>query len=239
MKETLLFWVILAAFLVFDNLLAVAKGKDCLSISWRGKPYYKSRQRNNFAGRDVVFLNPINLFDRIVISERVTLEEDVRQYKKELRSIESLSTDLNPFAYLGYIYFTYLGFNCYLSFLFGFESVVLNLIVGHLLAWICSVLLVLLLFRSQDLPKGGVISALFEALFVPAYLINLNKKILRLRQSKLSALRLHIRSLKRASDLDVELVRYELLYQTNMALDDEVDDSKSDVLKGFIKCLKV
>lgn len=71
------------------------------------------------------------------------------------------------------------------------------------------------------------------------YLINLNKKILRLKQTEISALRLHIRSLKRVSDVDVELVRYELLNQTNMALDDEVDDSKSDVLKGFVKCLKV
>lgn len=239
MKEALLFWVTLAAFLVFDNLLAVARGKDCLSISRRGKPYYKSRQRNTFAGRDVVFLSPINLFDRVIIAERVTLTEDVHHYKKELRSIESLAVDLNPFAYLGYIYFAYLGFNCYLSFLFGFESVVLNLIVGHLSVWVCSVLFVLLLFRSQELPKGGVISALFEALFVPAYLINLNKKILRLRQTEISALRLHIRSLKRVSDLDVELVRYELLNQTNMALDDEVDDSKSGVLKGFVKCLKV
>lgn len=238
MKETLLFWVTLSTFLVFDNLLAVARGKDCLSINRRGKPYYKSRQRNTFAGREVIFLNPVNLFDRVIIAQQVTPKEGVPQYRKELRSIESLAKDLNHFAYLGYFYFAYLGFNCYLSFLFGFEAVVLNLLVGHLSVWVCSAIFILLLFRSQDLPRGGVISALVEALFVPAYLINLNKKILRLRQSEISALRLHIRSLKRAPDLDVELLRYELLNQINMALNDEVDDSNSDVLKGFIKCLK-
>lgn len=239
MKETLLFWVTLSAFLVFDNLLAVARSNDCLSISRQGKPYFKSRQRNSFAGRDVVFLNPFNLLDRVIITERVTPKEDVRQYKKELRSIESLAKDLNPFVYLGYVYFAYLGFNCYLSFLFGFEFVVLNLIVGHLSVWCFSVLLVLLLFRSQNLPKGGVTSVLFESLFVPAYLVNLNKKLLRLKHSEICALRLHIRGLKRASDDDVELVRYELLNQTTTALDSEIDVEKSDVLQGFAKCLKV
>jgi hypothetical protein len=122
--------------------------------------------------------------------------------------------------------------------LFGFEAVVLNLLVGHLSVWTCSLLLVLMLYRTQDLPKSGVISALFESLFVPAYLVNLNKKILRLRQSEICALRLHIRRLKRTSDADAELVRYELLIQTISALDDEVDDFKSDALQGFARCLK-
>jgi hypothetical protein len=238
MKETLLFWLTLSAFLVFDNLLAVARSNDCLSINRLGKPYYKSRQRNTFAGRDVVFLNPFNLFDRVIITARVTPKEDARQYKKELRAIESLARDINPFVYLGYIYFAYLGFNCYLSFLFGFEFIVMNLIVGHLSVWCCSVLLVLLLFRSQDLPKVEVASVLFESLFVPAYLVNLNKKILRSRHSKICALRLYIRGLKRAPDDVVELVRYELLNQTTTALDAEIDTEKSDVLQGFSKCLK-
>ena len=238
MNETLLFWVILSAFLVFDNLIVVSRGKDLLSISRKGKTFYKSRKRNIFAGRDVLFLNPLNLFDRVIIVEMVTLKEDPHRYKKELRSIESLARDLNSFAYLGYMYFIYLAVNCYLSFLFGFEAVVLNLIFGHLAVWICSVVFVLLLFRYQKLPKGGVVSALFEALFVPAYLVDLNKKILRLRYSEISALRLHLRSLKRASFSDTDLIRHELLNQTNAALDDEADPAKNQVIREFMKCLK-
>jgi len=239
MNETLLFWATLSAFLVFDNLISVARGKDCLSVSRRGKPCYKSRQRNTFAGRDVFILNPINLFDRVIYVERVTQKEVPLSYRSELRSIESLAIDLNLFAYLGYLYFLYLGVNCYLSFVLGFEAVVLNLIVGHLLFWTCSVVFVILLLRKQNLPKGGVVSALFEALFVPAYLVNLNKKILRLRHSELCALRIHIRRLKTSSLEDADLIRYELLKQTNAALDDEVDPVKNDVLRGFVKCLKV
>ena len=136
------------------------------------------------------------------------------------------------------MYFIYLAVNCYLSFLFGFEAVVLNLIFGHLAVWICSVVFVLLLFRYQKLPKGGVVSALFEALFVPAYLVDLNKKILRLRYSEISALRLHLRSLKRASFSDTDLIRHELLNQTNAALDDEADPAKNQVIREFMKCLK-
>ena len=238
MKETLLFWVILIAFLVFDNLIIVSPGKDLLSISRKGKPFYKSRQRNTFARRDVLFLNPLNLFDRVIIVEMVTLKEDPHRYKKGLRAIQSLAIDLNSFAYLGYLYLIYLAVNCYLSFLFGFETVVLNLIFGHLSVWICSVVFVLLLFRYQKLPKGGVVSALFEALFVPAYLVNLNKKILRLKHSEISSLRLHLRSLKRAALSDADLIRHELMNQTNVALDDEADPSKNEILQRFVKCLK-
>lgn len=239
MKETLLFWVTLLAFLVFDNLIVIAKGKDCLTISRRGRPYYKSRQRNSFAGRDVVFLNPINLFDRVISVERVTLSEDTRRYKRELRLLESLARDLNSFAYLGYLYFLYIIINCYLSIVFSFEAIVVNLLVGHILIWICAVVFVFLFLRAQELPKGKVVSILVEALFVPAYLVNLNKKFLRLRESDICALRLHIRALKRVADDDADLIRYELLNQTNAALDEESDPSMTALLQGFAKCLKV
>ena len=104
--------------------------------------------------------------------------------------------------------------------------------------WICSVVLILLVFRYQKLPKEGVVSTLLEALFVPAYLVNLNKKLLRLKHSEISALRLHLRSLKRASLSDADLIRHELMNQTNMALDDEADPSKNEILQRFVKCLK-
>jgi len=239
MKETLLFWVTLLAFLVFDNLIVIAKGKDCLTISRRGRPYYKSRQRNSFARRDVVFLNPINLFDRVISVERVTLSEDTRRYKRELRLLESLARDLNSFAYLGYLYFLYIIINCYLSIVFSFEAIFVNLLVGHLLIWICAVVFAFLFLRAQELPKGKVVSILVEALFVPAYLVNLNKKFLRLRESDICALRLHIRALKRVADDNADLIRYELLNQTNAALDEESDPSKTALLQGFAKCLKV
>jgi hypothetical protein len=239
MNETLLFWVTLLAFLIFDNLIVVAKGKDYLNICRRGKPYYKSRQRNVFAGREVVLLNPLNLFDRVISVERVTKSEEVHHYKSELRSIESLARGLNPFAYLGYLYFFYILANCYFSFVFGFEAIVINLLIGHILIWVCALVFVLFLIRSQEMPKGKVISVLFEALFVPAYLVNLNKKFLRIRHSEICALRLHVRALKRAAKNDDDLIRYDLVNQINAALDDETDPSKSAVLKGFLKCLKV
>lgn len=238
MKETLLFWVTLLAFLVFDNLIALSKGKDFLSISRQGRPYYKSRQRNSFVGRDVVFLNPINLFDRVISTERVTLSEEPQRYKLELRSIESLAIDLNCFAYLGYLYLIYLLANCYLSFLFGFEAIVIHLLVGHAVFWLSALVFVFMFLRVQDLPKGKVISVLIEAFFVPAYLVNLNKKLLRLRESDICSLRLHVRAVKRLADEDAELIRYELSNQTNDALEEESDPTKRALLKGFLKCLK-
>lgn len=239
MDETLLFWVILFAFLLFDNIQIVAKGKDFLSINRKGKPYYKSRKRNAFNGRDVVFLNPFNLLDAIISVERVTLIEVPNHYKKELRSIQSLTRDLNPFVYLGYLYFLYLGLNCYLSILFGFESVVFSLLLGHISFWFFALVFVFLLLGHHNLPKGKVFSILFEALFVPAYLINLNKKFLGLKNSNICALRFHVRSIKRVDPDSVDLVRYELISQINDALDAEIDFSKTEILQGFIKCLKV
>jgi hypothetical protein len=98
---------------------------------------------------------------------------------------------------------------------------------------------VLLLLKAQELPKGKVISLLVEALFVPAYLVNLNKKILQLKESRICAIRLHIRALKRVAVEDAELIRYELINQTNAALDEESDPSKIALLQGFAKCLRV
>jgi hypothetical protein len=101
-----------------------------------------------------------------------------------------------------------------------------------------AVFFVLFRTRAQELAKGKVISLLVEALFVPAYLVNLNKKILILKNSKICSIRMHIRALKRVAEDDAELIRYELTNQTNAALDEETDPSKIALLQGFTKCLK-
>jgi hypothetical protein len=238
MSETILFWVALFAFLIADNLVAIPPGKDFLTVNRLGQPYYKSRQRNLFAAKELILLNPFNLFDRGVMAERLTAQEYRASYKNELRSIAFTAKKLNVLIYLGYAYLTYLLLNCYLSLVFGFEAVVVHLIVGHLAVWVVASLLVWRNSRLQFMPKAHTLSTLIECLFVPAYLVNLNKKLLRLKHTPLCSLRLYVRQLSRSLDNEKELIQYQLDQQIQTALETEIHPSQQATLKELQKCLE-
>jgi hypothetical protein len=239
MNETLLFWIILSGFLLLDNFVVLSHGKDVLSISRKGKAIFVFRQRGTYFGKDVIFLNPINLFDRVIICPELTLYDDKVLYKRELRWLESTVKKLNGFVYLGYIYFLYLLVNCYLSFQFGFQAVAINLILGHVAIWLCSIALAIWVFRYEKIPLPVLFATFAEVLFVPAYLLNVNKKLLRIKELKFSSLRFKVRNIKRMSVDEADLARYHLLSQTTSALEVENDQGKTELLKGFLKCLKI
>jgi hypothetical protein len=237
-RETLLFWTLLLAFLFIDNIITLANGKDALSFDRKGKPYYKFRQRNKFGNRNIILLNPLNLFDRIVSANELTLRDEKYQYKRDLRSIKFLAINTNSFVYLGYFYLFYLIINCYLSFALSFEAVVLNILIGHIVAWLCSAFVFALLYKQLSLPLGSVSILLAEALFVPAYLINLGKKISLLKSIEFCTLRFYMRKIKTTPEVSLELVRYELLSQVNSALDGEVDQARIILFEDYSKCLR-
>jgi len=238
MNETLLFWIILSGFLLLDNFVILSGGKDFLSVTRKGKASVEFRQRGAYFGKDVIFLNPINLFDRVIICPELTLFEDRILYKKEIRWLESITKKLNGFVYLGYVYVLFLMANCYLSFRFGFQAVAMNLLVGHLIMWLCSIALATWIFKNGIVPKSVLITTFAEVLFVPAYLLNINKRLLRVKEFKFSALRKKIRNIKKTSECELELARYHLVNQVTSALEVENDQSKAELLKGFLKCLK-
>jgi hypothetical protein len=238
MNETILFWVVFFAFLIADNVVAIPQGKDFLTINRLGQPHYKSRQRNQFAAKELILLNPFNLFDRGVMAEKLTAQEYRASYKNELRSISLTAKKLNVLIYLGYAYLSYLFLNCYLSLVYGFEAVVAHLVVGHLSVWVIASLLIWRYSKLQFMPNVNTLPTLIECLFVPAYLVNLNKNLLRLKHTPLCSLRLYARQLSRSPENEKELIQYQLDQQIQIALETETHPSRQAALKEFLKCLK-
>jgi hypothetical protein len=237
-NETLLFWGVLFAFLLFDNLISIGRDVDCLNVSRKGKLSYKLRNRQIFGGKEIILLNPLNLFDRIIFSSKVTASENVAEYKRELRGIERTAKKINFFVYLGYFYLLILIVNCYASLALSFEAIAIELIVCHVVTWVVAVMSVFFLVRDDSLPVRMITIILIEALFVPAYLVNLNKKILVLRKSSICPVRLCVRRFKTVPEYERELVRYELSRFIQGSMDEEVSPEKIEALKKIEKCLK-
>jgi hypothetical protein len=237
MSETLLFWAMLFAFLIADNIVSLAHSEDFLSITRKGHPLYQSRQRNVFSKKTLIVLNPVNLFDRGVIAQLINDEDDRHTYRSELKSIRRVSARLNLLAYWGYIYLAFLSACAYFSFAYSFEAVVIFLLLGHFFHWCCAAALVWFCRKDLGLAASGVAVCLMEALFVPAYLVNLNKKLLRLKHTPICSLRLHIRKLKFASSPSKELMQYELGKLLHQELENSSAPDRRLLLKGFLKCL--
>ncbi len=237
-NETLLFWVTLFGFLLADNVITIRHGKDFLSINRHGKPKYVSRKRHQYSQYQLILLNLLALFDRGVIAERITAKENLRFYQRELRDIKRFALRLNFLAYFGYVYLLHLMVNCYLSFTFGFEFVVFNLIVGHVTAWLIALALTCWICKISAIKKSSIAMILFECLLIPAYLINLNKKLLLLKKTNISSLRLHVRQLRTLVSKEKDLYHYELNEQLNLALETENSPDHRQVLQELLRCLR-
>ena len=98
--------------------------------------------------------------------------------------------------------------------------------------WVAAVVVLIVRRRQLLLSGSGVLGAAAEALFVPAYLMNLGKRLIYKRRVGISALGLGIRQLKRTvneddrDELALKLTgRLELLEMTQ---GQEVDEASRD-----------
>ena len=112
MNETLLFWLVLFGFLIFDNFIVIKQGKDAISISKSGRLFYKNRTRTGFLGKEVVVLNPFNLLDRVVGAQALTLTEHKHDYKQQLKTFRQYVKSLKIFIVIGWTYLLCLVVGC-------------------------------------------------------------------------------------------------------------------------------
>jgi hypothetical protein len=68
--EILLFWVVTAGFLIADNLVLLPAGRDYLRFGMRGRLVYSAATRLEARGRELVMLNPLDLFHRAAVTTR-------------------------------------------------------------------------------------------------------------------------------------------------------------------------
>ncbi len=245
MTETHAFWLLLLAFAFADNLHWLPAGGDLLSLNRHGRPRYAHRRRHLATGRDVLFTNPFNLLDRVVHARLVTESEVPTAYRRELAAAAKLARATVPLAWLGWAYAAFLALACWASLAVSFGAVVLPLLAGHLAFWLAAALLTWRLFKRAGLGASHVakraVWVLVEALFVPAYVINLSRKLLLLQPASLSSLRMHLRGLPKLRARDApaaELRRYELAQTLSTELDRETAAGLHHTLEEWQTCLK-
>lgn len=195
-NETALFWLVVAAFLFFDNLIIVPHGCDLLRFGRSGLLRYDASSRLSAAGREMVLLNPLNLFDRGLVTTKCFGDVEPRQWRQGRELVDTALSTLNGFSSMGYLYMVLVVFLAALSFRIGFTPALVGFVGLHLLVWTVSVAGLIVRRRQLLLSGSAVLGAAAEALFVPAYLMNLGKRLVYKKRVGISALGLGLRQLK-------------------------------------------
>jgi hypothetical protein len=237
MNETLLFWMVLFGFLVFDNFILVQHGKDFVTINKNGRLIYKSRTRTLLMGKDVLVLNPFNLFDRVVCTNKLNLIETRDFYKREVTSIRNFISSLTIFVYVGWMYIGCLIVCCYLSFSVNFEFVVIPLLICHFTAWMITSIALYFWNKNKTISTTKLATQILENLFVPAYIVNLNRKLIQHLSLDISSIRFYVRNLKREDSHAVDKIRYELSQLIDSQIEVEEEPVKLKILEEFKRCL--
>ena len=237
MNETLLFWMVLFGFLVFDNFIFIQHGKDFVSINKNGRLIYKSRTRTLLMGRDVLVLNPFNLFDRVICTNKLNLIETRDFYKREVTSLRNFIRSLTIFVYVGWAYFGFLIVCCYLSFSVNFEFVVVPLLICHLATWIITSIALYFWNKNKTITTIKLATQILENLLVPAYIVNLNRKLIQHLSLEISSIHFYYRNLKREDLGDVDQIRYELLQLIESQIEVEEEPVKLKLLEEYKRCL--
>jgi len=242
-NDIALFWAVVAAFLVVDNLVLLPRGSDVMRFGFGRSLRYPSAARLQLLGRDLIVLNPLNPFDRLVTTQRSIGPWSASEHRTTLRTLQRSLTGANALSALGLVYLVAVVGLAAVSFHIPFTDVLILLLATHVLAWALALAMLLVARLSLGLSASRLAALAAEALFVPAYTINLGKRVWFRRTLDLPALALGLRDLRRVEDASRrDLLAYELLQRLD-AVADELALAPSDARHTWIeearRCLKV
>lgn len=210
-QEIALFWLVLAGFLLADNLVLVPKGGDYLRFGMKGRLRYDPAIRLEALRRDLVLLNPLNPFDRIALTPRVAGELNAGQLRTARRLVRSSLAPLNRLSWMGTFYLAGLVVLLAFSWSMHFSLILTALAALHLSAWLIGSLIAALHRDGLHLSGARVASLIVEGLFVPAYTLNLGKRAWYKQRLDLPAMSFGLRALKRMpDDADRELYAFRM-----------------------------
>lgn len=198
--EVALFWLLLAGFLVADNLVLVPAGGDCLQFGRSGRLHYRPGLRLQARGRDLVLLNPLNPFDRIAITQRIGGPAAGAAWRTSRLQLRAGLPGANALSWLGCAYLAAWCVLAVASWHLHFGAVLAALGVCHLLAWAFAVTQLLRHRLALQLSGAQAFGLAAEALFVPAYTLNLGKRVWYRQRLDLPALTLGLWRLKRMAE---------------------------------------
>lgn len=203
-QELALFWLVLFGFLLADSCLLLPPGGEALRLDRRGRPVYRPGLRLQLLRRESVWMNPLNPWDRLLPTPQALGTLTLPQLRGERHSLRPLLRATAPLHALGALYLLGLLPLAWLSWHAHAGLVLASLLALHLLLWCLSA--ALLMRRRARLGLSGAQAAalLFEALLVPAYTVNLGKRVLRRRPCVLPALGLGLHQWQRLRRSDPE-----------------------------------
>lgn len=209
--DVALFWLVATVFLLADNLVFIPAGRDFLYFGRSGTLRYIASRRQEAGGREVVFSNPLNFFQRAVVTAQILGPLDAKQYQTARRKIRTALPILNSLSWLGYAYLGTVAVLFVASFYFTFGFVLSAFLCAHACFWSVSSLIVGCSRRKLSVDGYRVAQLVAEALFVPAYCMNMSKRTWLRQELRLPALSFGLRQFtKLVSEDDSELYGYEL-----------------------------
>lgn len=142
-------------------------------------------------------LNPLNLFGRVAVTSRALGRVQRKAFTAERRKVARALPTMNLLSWCGYAYLAAAVVLASLSFAASFGSVLTTFLLVHLLLWV--LMSAVLVRRRKVLGLTGYQSFVLvaEALFVPAYAINMGKRVWAKQVFDLPAMTLGIRDAKR------------------------------------------
>ena len=242
-NDITLFWAVVAAFLVIDNLVLLPRGRDVMRFGVGRSLRYPSSARLQLLGRDLIVLNPLNPFDRIVATQRSIGPWSASEHRVALRTLQRSLTGANALSALGLVYLVAVVGLAAVSFRVPFIDVLMLLLAMHVLAWALAVATLLFARVGLGLSAGRLAALAAEALFVPAYTINLGKRVWFRRTLDLPALAIGLRQLRRVEDAPRrDLLAYELQQRLDAVADELAvppGDARHTWIEEAKRCLKV
>lgn len=203
-QELALFWLVLLGFLLADSALLLSAGGEALRLDRRGRPRYRPGLRLLLLRRESVWMNPLNPWDRLLPAPQALGGLTAPLLRREHQALRPLLRAAAPLHWLGAVYLLGLALLALLSWHAHAGLVLASLLALHLLLWSLSSLLVLWRRGALGLTAGQAAALLFEALLVPAYTLNLGKRLLRRHACALPALGLGLRQWRRLRQQDPE-----------------------------------
>ncbi len=249
--DVALFWLVATGFLLVDNLVFIPAGRDFLYFGRSGTLRYVASRRQEACGREVVFSNPFNFFQRAAITGQILGPLDAKQYLTVRRKIRAALPILNSLSWLGYGYLGTVAMLFAASFYFTFGFVLSAFLFAHACFWFASSLIVGCSRHKLSVDGYRAAQLMAEALFVPAYCMNMGKRVWYKQELGLPALSFGLRQFtKLVSEDDSELYGYELgqrltglemhfgLGEAISAGDGNGSDRTNDCLERARACLK-
>lgn len=213
-QDVALFWIVLAGLFLFDNLVLIAPGQDCLRFGRSGKLRYKPGSRLQVLRRDMVFLNPLNPYDRIALTRRSIGVLQPTQWRSSVRQIQSALVATNRLSLVGSAYLLLLCVLAMFSLELNFAVVLLALALTHLAVWGFATWVLVRSRAALALGSSRTFALALEALLVPGYLVNLGKRVWYRQSLPLAGFTVGLRQLKRMPQgHEQELYQAQLLQQ--------------------------